>query len=294
MPLRHTRYGWFDKERAPYVSQDASTRKKTLRLMMLPKEGRCVLPRSVGSLDECPPMTLAECWLLLANVSLGLRTTVLHGQSRYIDRWDKTFFHESSPLKLSLSQDTVYRLSSLANYIHIRRIDKSRGVVEALYEEYLFICGQLSYSLLDASRRYMENEEKELRWEIDSRRNNLYTQDISPIASALSSDMDAKLAMEIVEGAMRSSALRDRTATKKDKENKQLQNILQVYGSPSIEMDDMSQRLELVTQPLVDYLVVLSQSLADEFWLIRPEEDRTTSSKKWASAHPSRRYKEIS
>lgn len=279
--MQYTRYGWHDEENRQYVpyllverKADAGTCSYSLAMISTEDIEHCCT--TARPAPESVPPTLSEIVMLLANISLGQRSTTPQGQSLFIDRYNKTFFQPSRPIAYELSQESVSRISSLANYIHVRRWDKTYGVIEPLYEEYLVICGNLAYTLLSACRRYLDNPDNELSCDVKSNKHNLCVHALSASAARrLAKSMTPETAARMVEGAMLSCAIRDHSEIQKDKANIRLRSSLSIYDDvPAYDMKASVQcKSGFGTKQFFDYLENLSNASLVQFYLVKSNHD---------------------
>lgn len=283
--MRYTKQGWTHdtKNTMPYMlvrpAKEGDECTYVLAMASADDVSTCCLPRSTSYIGRGDPMTLAECLMLLANISLGQRYTTPQGQSQFIGRYNKTFFRPSTSVKYAFTQDTVSKASSLANYVHASRWNRAFGVMESLYEEYLFICGNIAYSLYDAAYRYAGQDE-EMSCAAPKRKNGLYVQDMDEKTChevAQYVDSPSKAA-EVVEGAMICAFIQDRSAIAKDRANLQLQTTLSKYrevGAPDISK--MAEENTLACVELLDYFTKLAHAGNAEFWIVCEEADGVTA-----------------
>lgn len=274
--MYYTRYGWYsdDGKHVPYLLIDVDENGRgcsySLQAIETTDLEHCCTPSRPSRPSE--PPSLAEMLSLLANIALGQRSTTPQGQSLFIDRYSRTFFQPSRSVAQELSQESVSRLSSLANYVHIRRWDKTYGVIEPLYEEYLAICGSLAYGVLDACSRFLDGSDDEVACPVRSRKHNLCThplsrQSLKHFANMAVPDEVSK----IVEGAMLSCAIRDHSEIQKDKANVRLRESLGTYDGiyHSFDMGSLSAgKTGFASKKFVDYLSALADASSSEFWVI--------------------------
>lgn len=272
--MQYTHYGWYDDagKNVPYLLIGIDNGGKCSYAIQMTDAGSiehcCTASRPASA---CEPPSLADLLALLVNLSLGQRATTPQGQNLFIDRCNKTFFQPSRPIAYDLTQENVSRMSSLANYIHIRRWDKTYGAIESLYEEYLIICGNIAYSLLDACKRYLDGIDTDLKVHIKSRKHNLVVPDFTHAAcNRFAKSATPDTVAKTVEGAMLSCAIRDHSEIQKDKANIRLRSSLEAYR-PFCTFDMESAqtgKTSFGTKKFFDYLESLADASSSEFYLV--------------------------
>lgn len=283
--MQYTRNGWRHETEdgttvMPVLTMDFSKRRTSYSLSSTTAEdiARCCLSED-SEASPIRPMTLAETILLLGNIALGQRRTTPPSQSKFIDRVNRTFFVPGLHIAPVLSQEAVTRISALANYIHIKRWDRSFGITADLFEEYLLIAGSLAVSLLAAAKRYRKDPDGELSWFVRTDKHNLNLSEIPrDEADEIASHMTAAMSSSIVEGAMISCALADHTTVSKDRENLRLRNSIRHYLETFEELS-LGERVksgELHTWSLLIALDELAGHTVEQFWIVERESDKST------------------
>jgi hypothetical protein len=213
------------------------------------------------------PCSVADCLILLYNISLGQRTTTPSFQNKFIDRFSKTFFSEGYRISLSLKTDNIINISSFASYFHMRRWNPEYGVLEPLYDEYRALQGNLAVWLRD---EHGMDKPSFMADEIPEERMAGATPELARgVAGILADDDDA---LAFIEGIFMTCCWRDHSKTNKDLKSTRLREAIDVMREDILEVPE-GDIVEFYSPESIARLVKIGKSIPEMYYVLEGSND---------------------